>query len=304
MAFLSFCFAVKYFSEKNLVSAFIVFPISMLAYTILIMKDIKFLGWLSFFTMAGASFMIFAVTGEQVDGAFPSGPDERTFLLAFALILSFLLFNSIFWAKTKRGWKKAIALIFIVLSVLYSLLFGLSSPTYYQNFIYTRIFILILLILSIFLIKKGGKVQKILGILGIFLSIGALLLSALLFAGRTYPLEEKERGEVIAFLEPKAKEMFDYYNKEDYNNFCKYCGSQLKYLFVTNISPLIERRKASGPYTDFGEPKVKREMGRYYVEYPVKFQNAENLFYITFVLENISPDATIFGFEISDKQEQ
>ena len=184
------------------------------------------------------------------------------------------------------------------------LLFGLSTPTYYQNFIYTRIFILILLILSIFLIKKGKKVLRILGILGIFLSIGALLFSALLFAGRTYLLEEKEQAEVIAFLEPKAKEMFDYYNKEDYNNFCKYCGSGLKYLFVTNISPMMDRRMASGPYMYFGEPKVKREAGRYYVEYPIKFQNKENFLYITFVLENISPGATIFGFNISDKQEQ
>ena len=67
---------------------------------------------------------------------------------------------------------------------------------------------------------------------------------------------------------------------------------------------MIDRRMASGPYTDFGEPKVKRETGRYYVEYPIKFKNAENLFYITFLLENISPDATIFGLSISDKPEQ
>ena len=140
------------------------------------------------------------------------------------------------------------------------------------------------------------------GILGIFLSIAVLLLGALLFAGQTYTLEEKERAEIIAFIDPKAKEMFDYYNKEDYNNFCKYCGSELNYLVITN--PMIDKRKSFGPYMYFGEPKVKRETGRYYVEYPVKFKNVENLLYIKFALENISPDATIFGFNISDKQEQ
>jgi hypothetical protein len=301
-ACLSFCFAVFYFSEKNLPSAFIAFPATMLILSILIMKDIKFLSLLSFLTMFAASFLIFAVAAKQVNGIFLSSLDEKIFLLALALILSFLLANSIFWAKTKRGWRKATGLIVMVISVLGLLLFGLSSPNYYQNFIYTRIFILILFILSIFLIKQGKRSLKILGILGIFFSIGALLLSAALFAGRTYKLEEREQKAVIAFIDPRAKEMFGYYNEEDYNNFCKYCGPALKYLVVKN--PMMDKREAFGPYIYFGEPKIKREMGRYYVEYPVKFQNVKDLRYVTFVLESTSPDSTIYGFEVSDKQKQ
>jgi len=252
----------------------------------------------SFLTMFLVSLFILGIAGSKPDGIFSSVSDERTFMLLFSVIISFILVNSLFWAKTKQGLKKLVSLTCISLFVFISAAFGTGSPEYHQNFVYTRVYVSILLALSVFLIVKK---KKVLGILGIFLSVGILLLSAGMFAEKTYILRDEEQKEVVAFIDPMAKEMFGYYNEEDYDNFCKYCGLALKNMLAEN--PIKNTREAFGPYLYFGEPgKVIRKGGLYYVEYPVKFQKAENLMYLTFVMENISPDSGIYGFAFSDTE--
>ncbi len=64
-----------------------------------------------------------------------------------------------------------------------------------------------------------------------------------------------------------------------------------------------DKRETSGPYIYFDKPdKVIRKSGRYYVEYPVKFQNVKTLMYLTFVIESISSDPSIYGYSLSGKQ--
>lgn len=242
------------------------------------------------------TFFMFGISGSRANNAFSSVLDEKAFMLTLSLIIFFLLVNSIFWIQTKKGLLKIISIFFIILSILLLFVFGESLPNYYQNFVYTRVNILIILILGIYLIIKK---KKFLGILGIFLSIVALFSSTAMFAGKTYTLEDKEQQEVIAFVDPLAKEAFDYYNKEDYTNFFKNCRmSQEKAISI------MQYREALGPYVYFGEPnEVTRKTGSYQVEYPVKFQNKENMVYVTFIAGNISPGSSINDILFSSKQE-
>ncbi|MFH1354429.1 MAG: hypothetical protein ABIH36_04015 [bacterium] len=300
-AFIPTGFSLYYFSEKNLLPALVASAISMSIYTLLIIKNLRFLSSVSFFTMLLVSLLIVSVSGKQPGGIFPNISEEKSYMLALSLLIFFLLINSVFWAKTKHGFKKLISLLCTALYVLMLATAGSGPPSYYQNFVYTRINILILLFFSIFLIFKK---KKILGFLGILLSIGTLLLSASMFKEKVYTLDDQEQKKVVAFIEPIAKEMFDYYNKEDYDNFCKYCGFVLKNMLKAN--PINDKRELLGPYTYFDEVNIViRKGGRYYVEYPVKFQKAKNLSYLTFVMENISSsDPSLYGFAISDKPEQ
>lgn len=296
-ALIPFGLSILYFSEKNLLSALIASSISMGMYTFIIRKDVKFLSFTSFITMLLTAFLTLAAAAEYTNGVYSSIFDEKMFKVALPLLTSVILINSVFWVQ-KKGLKKLLSSVCIFLSVLLLLLYGTVSPEYYQNFVYTRICILILLIFSIYLIKKK---KKALGVLGIFLSISILLLSTAMFAQKTYILEENEKKEVIAYVDPMAKEMFSYYNKEDYVNFCKYCGLVLRNML--NKNPIDDNRIAYGPYVYFDEPsKVIRKAGRFYVEYPVKFQNVKNPMYVTFVTENISSDPIMYGFSFSDKE--
>lgn len=298
-AFIPVGFSIFYFSEKNLPLAIIASFVSMSIYTLLIIKDLRFLSSVSFFTVLLVTLLILGIAGKQTNGAFANVFDEKAFMLTQSLLTSFLLINSVFWAQ-KQGLKKFTSLVLISIYVLMLAAYGTGSPSYYHNFVYTRINISILLVFSIFLIIKK---KKLLGVLGIFLSIGILLLSTAMFAKKAYVLEEKEKKEVIAYVDPMAKEMFGYYNKQDYDNFCKYCGFVLKNML--NKNPIKKARDVYGSYVYFGEPSnIIRKGGRFYVEYPVKFQNVKALMYLTFVTENISSDPSIYGFAISDKQEQ
>jgi len=295
-AFIPAGFSIYYFSEKSPLAAIISLSISMLIYSLLVIKDLRILSSVSFLTMFLVSLFILGIAGSKPGGVFSGVYDERTFMLSFSVIISFLLVNSLFWAKTKHGLKKLMSLICISLFVFILAAFGTGSPEYHQNFVYTRIYVLILLALSVFLIVKK---KKILGILGILLSAGILLLSASMFAEKAYIPGDEEQKEVIAFIDPMAKEMFGYYNEEDYDNFCKYCGLTLKSMLAENS--IKNTREAFGPYLYFGEPsKVIRKGGLYYLEYPIKFQKTENLMYLIFVVENISPDSGIHGFALSD----
>ncbi|MFA6132174.1 MAG: hypothetical protein WC702_03925 [Patescibacteria group bacterium] len=296
---LAFCFAAMYFSQKDLLGAFIAFPIFMLLFTIIVMKDVKIFSVLSFVTMLLTAFMVFAVAAEQKNGIFLSAEAEKVFMIVFPIILSFVLVNGIFWGKTKQSWKRLVGFILSGFSVFFLLVFGMSSPNYSENFIYTRIFLIILFILSVYLIRTKKRNLKITGILGVVLSIIALILSALLFAGQTYTPVEKQEAEIIAFIDPKVKEMFAAYNNDDYDNFCKYCGADL--MAMNAVSPMIDKKADLGNLVSFGEPKISQVMDFYYVEYQVRFEKQASTFYLSFMLTDFSEGSTIYGFSVFDQ---
>jgi len=295
-------FSISYFSEKDLNAALLSLSISIIVYTFLVMKDLKFLSLFSFITMILMSLMILGIAGNQVDGNFSSAFDEKAFLLSFALILSFFMVNCVFWIKTKRDWKKPMSLFFVALVVLILFVFGTGSPNYHQNFVYTRIFISIFFIFSIFLIMERKKSLRIFGILGIFLSIGLLLMSAAMFAAKTYVIEGDEWDSVYAFINPKAEEMLGCYNQNDFDNFCNHCSLELKNNFEIDSSAIRNWRSVYGRYLNLEKPEIVRSIGFYYIEYPVRFQNVEDLFYLTFMLSDISPESTIYGFNLSNEK--
>lgn len=300
-SFLLLGFSVHWFVNNNPVLALIASVASMLIYTLLVIKNGKILSSLSFFTAILVAPLMIELSGNKVDGVFPGVFNEKLAMLTTSLLISFLLFNTIFWAKTKRGFKKIIGLIFLFLSLLILIsLGGVTPPNFYQNFVYTRINIAIFLAFSIFLIIRK---KKWLGFLGIFLSIGALLLSTVMFADKVYLLEEEKRTEVVAFADPVAKEMLGFYNQEDYNNFCRYCLPVLINMLEKN--PLKYNRELFGPYTHLGEAGlVFRRGGYYYLAYPIRFQNRANLMSLTLVIGEISSDPSVYGFAFSESQEK
>jgi len=156
-SFIPTSLSIYYFSEEKLLPTLITSLISISIYTFLIIKDLKFLSSLSFFTMPFISLLMLGIVENNPDGFFSSTFSEKAFLLMTPLILSLFLVSSIYWAKTKRGFKKLTSLAYISLSILILIIFGTNPPTYYQNFIYTQINTLILFIFSIFLMIKRKK---------------------------------------------------------------------------------------------------------------------------------------------------
>ncbi len=299
IAFILVIFSVYCFSMKYLSAALILSSVAMLIYTWLILKEIKILSSVSFFTVPLMSLLILGSSGSKTGGLFLDLTKERIFMVALAMILFFLIFNSFFWARTKKGFKRFISLIGLGLLIIIVAAFGISSPEYYQNFVYTRLYVLLLLIFGIFLIISK---KKILGILGLLLSISVLLLSAAMFAEKVYLPDNQEQKEIVAFIDPMIKEMFDYYNKEDYNAFSENCGLVLKNMLVEN--PLKNIREAFGPYIQFFQPsRAIRQGGFYRIEYPVKFEQVQELRYLLIVFESISPGSKIYDFNLSEKKE-
>ena len=94
LAFLPFGFSIFYFSEKNLLLGLLTFSITMAIYTILIIKDLRFISSLSFFT-AIPMLLIGGLASNQTDGTFSSVLDEKSFLLVLSIGLLFILINSI-----------------------------------------------------------------------------------------------------------------------------------------------------------------------------------------------------------------
>ena len=195
-------------------------------------------------------------------------------------------------------------MIFIIFATMLLLVFGFNLPTFYQNFVYTRIFILISFAFSVFLIMRKKIILRIIGILGIFVSIGCLLLTASFLASKVYTLGGEDKQEVIDFIDPKAKEMITDYNNGDLSKetFCKYCGFTLLNTLYEGEEKLPIIRESYGKGRLLDEPYVSRFSGRFFIEYPVKFENYENVQYLVFVLEGISSDNEVFGFYISTEQ--
>lgn len=298
-AFIPAAFSLYYITVKNLPAALISYAITLALYTLLVFKNLKLLSSVSYFSLLIVSLLINGITLDSSDnktgGIFSSILDEKISMLMLPLFLFFLLVNSVFWVRTKPGAKKLIALAILSISVLMSAI--ANPPSFYQNFIYTRINLAILLIFGIYLFATK---KKLLGSLVILLSIGSLLISASMFNEKVYHLDDQEQQTVIAYVDPMAKEMFGYYNKKDFDNFCKYCGFTLRELLKKD--PINKKRDISGPYINMDEPsQVIRKGGRFYVEYPTKFQNAINLTYLTFVTEGISAEPILYGFSISEQ---
>lgn len=290
--------AIVYLSENDFILGLIFFLFTMSIYTGIVIKNLKFLSLLSYITLFPVSMLLISAAIKQTNNVFVNTLDERYYMIVLPLLFLFILINSLYLANTKKGLLKTVSLIIITLSVLILTILPISPPVYYQNFVYTRVYILVLLVFSILLIIQR---KKILGILGVFLSIGILLLSAWTFAGITYTLESSDRDEVVSYVDPLIKEMFDYYNNEDYLNFHKYCGSRLRSMLEKN--PISELREKTGTYEYFGETgSVTRKAGSFYVEYPVKFQRINDLMYLTVVIENIDAEPSIDGLAFSDNE--
>ena len=298
-AYIPAAFSLYYITVKNLPAALISYAIALSLYTLLVIKNMKFLSSVSFFSLLLVSLLINGITldssANQTSGIFSSLLEEKISMLILPLFLFFTLLNSTYWARTKQGAKKLIALVLVSISVLMGSI--ANPPSFYQNFVYTRINLAIIFIFGIYLFATK---KKLLGSLTILLTISMLLLSASMFKEKVYNLNDQEKQAVIAYVDPIAKEMFGYYNQKDYGNFCKYCGFTLRELIKKD--PMSAKRDLSGPYTRFDEPsQVIRKGGRYYVEYPVKFQKVMNLTYLTFVTESISSEPILYGFAISEK---
>jgi hypothetical protein len=156
-AFIPLGFSLNYFSGKNLSLALITFFLALSVFTFLVFKELKFLSLVSFLTLFLGSLLTLGLVEDKTDGAFSSVFDEKTSMLTMYLAAFFVLVNAAFLVKTKRGLKKLIPLVFIALSMLMLFAYGGIPPDYYQNFIYTRVNILILFAFGIFLLIKKKK---------------------------------------------------------------------------------------------------------------------------------------------------
>ena len=269
----------------------------------MIFKNYKVLSPLSSITLILTSILILGLSSNSEVGNFETANSEKLFMISFALVLFFYIVMGIFWYMKDRVWKKVIAIIFIIIATFILFSYGLILPAFYQNFVYTRLFILIIFLFSVFLIIRGKIIFRIFGILGIFLSIGILLLSAFTLSTKVYTLEGDDKGEVVEFIDIKAKEMLSYYNEDIFTQdiFCKYCGPTLSNALYSDLYNLPNIKESYGDYKNIEEPYVYRAGGMFYIEYPVKFEKVEDTQYVIFVLEGISSENDIFGFAISDK---
>ena len=128
-----------------------------------------------------------------------------------------------------------------------------------------------------------------------------LFLSTVFFASTIYTITGEEESLILENTNKKAKEMLEYYNEENWNEFSKYFSDSLNEQFQDEIYTVSEWKDKYGKYTKVGNPEVKRVEGTYYVEYPVYFENDEEMEYY-FVLELFSIDSDIYGFYISTEK--
>ncbi len=293
-AFFPMGFAFYYASEKNLLLMFVASTISLLIYTLLIIKNLKFWSSLAFFTLI---LTVLSISGTGVEDLLNAN-DEKIFLTLIPLQLSFVIIGSIFWVRKESSiLKKLIALIPISISIALLVAFGTNPPDYYQNFIYGRITFLPLAAFSIFLLTRK---KWILGTLGLILVVGGLYSGATLFQRKAYTLGEAEEAMVLTATTPIAKEMLGYYNRKDFTNFCNRCSySLLERLEESSLEPY---RDYYGPYTSLGTPTTVIWQGGYhYVKYPIRFQKKEKQMYIIFQMGGIPASPSVEGFSFFEE---
>lgn len=301
LSFLIFLVGVYYFIENNILGYFISSFLTLSIYSFFIYKGYKILSPLSSVTFVVMSFIIFIMGCSAEGGVLGSSSNERAYLVSFALLLFFCLVVAILWYRTDTIWMKILASILVVFAIVFLFVFGFTLPTFYQNFVYTRIFIFIFFAFSVFLVMRKKIILRIVGILGIFVSIGCLLLSASFLTSKVYILEGQDKQEVIDFIDPKTKEMIADYNEGNLSKetFCKYCGFALLDTLYGEEEKLPIIRESYGKGELIDEPNVTRFSGSFYIEYPTKFEYYKDIHYVVFVLEGISSDSNIFGFYIS-----
>lgn len=298
-------FSINYLQEQNIVYALSCIFIALVSYTFLIIKS-KSLSGISYITIILFSLCVMiSFSVNTNNGQFLNAESERIFYLVFGPLALFMLILFAHLIKTQQNWKKKVSFILLIPTILGLLLLGTALPNFHNNFAYTRILIGAIFIFSIILIKKRKKRLFLAGgITGIIVSIMALLLSSTLFIAETYNIEKTEREAVLSFINPKVENMFQSYNQKDYNNFCNDCGEELKFMFAQDIQNFISLREQNGRYISYKDPRTTFTSGFYYVEYPIIFENIEDPIYFTFVLTDIKPEDTIYGFSFSIDQKQ
>jgi hypothetical protein len=301
--YLLFFVAVYFFTVQNILWFFIISAVGLGIYLFLIIKGYKVISPLSSITFIVMLYLILVASGTGVGGIEANPFNERTYLFGIAFASFFNLFVGSVWYSKPEKWKKVFAVIYIIITNIVLIAFSLLPVTFYSNFIYTRILILIYLLFNVFMIIKGKVAFRIFGIIGIFLSIGFLIFSASTLSTQTFTLVDQERQEVFDFVDPKAAEMIKYYNRGELSQdkFCKYCGFTLISILYSNPKNFVAIRQQYGAIISVEDPIIYRAMGHFYVVYPGKFENVKDKQYVIFSAESIKPDSKIFGFAISPK---
>jgi len=290
--------SANYSQEENLIYTLVFIFISLSSYVFLIIKDFKFLSGLSYISLILFFLCIMGNFNDGTSERFINAESEKIFYLMFGL--AGLYMTALYlYLLTTSGWRKKLSFIFLGLVILLLLIFGINSPSFYDNFIYTRILVGIVFLLSILLIFKKGKMWRLGGIIGIGVSLLGFLMGAIMFSAQIYEIGEAEKEKVLNFANPKVQEMFRYYNQRDFENFCIYCSDDLKFKFVKGLQEFASSRDSNGRYVSHEKPNITRSKGFYYVEYPVKFGNIADFSYFTIMLDGIDPEDMIYGFNIS-----
>ena len=303
--FLIYFIGMYFFTEGNILIFNILNFLQFSIYAFLISRRYKVLSPLSSITFLISSLLTTGtVLGGYTNGTFDTSAHEGISMISFSLVLAFYLVIGVIWYLNERVWKKILSIIFIAITDLFLLSYGFILPSFYQNFVYTRLFILIFFLFNVFMIVKGKVVFRILGIIGIFFSIGCLVFSAMSLYEKVYILENEDKEEVLEYIGPKSKEMIEAYNNEELSSevFCKYCGETLISSLYGGEEELTSTRTANGKCTILGEPYVYRTQGYFYIEYSVNFENSEGLYKIVFMAGDILEDSTISGFYISEAE--
>ena len=292
-------FSVTYLQEKNLAYTLVFIFISLSSYAFLIIKDFKFLSGLSYVSLILFFLCTMGNFGESTgNGEFINAESEKIFYLMFGFSALWVV-TLCMYLITTQGWRKKLSSIFLVLVALLLLILGTAAPNFYDSFIYTRVLVSIVFLLSILLIFKKKKLLRLGGLIGIGACLVSFLTGALLFSAQIYEIEKVEKEKVLNLVNPKVQEMFQYYNQRDFENFCVYCSEDLKFKFVEGLQNFTSSRDSNGRHVSHKEPNVTRSKGFYYVEYPVKFENIADPLYFTIMLSDIGPEDTIYGFNIS-----
>jgi len=299
--YLLFFVAVYFFTVQNMLLFFIVSAVGLGIYLFLIIKSYKVISPLSSVTFMVMLFFILAVSISGEGGIQANPLNERNYMLGIAFSSFFNLFIGLVWYCKPEKWKKVLAVIYLVVINILLISFSLIPVYFYSNFIYTRIFIILLFLFNVLMIIKGKVVFRIFGIIGIFLSIGCLIFSAMTLSTQVFTLVDQERQEVFDFIDLKAKEMIDYYNdgQLSQDKFCKYCGFTLTSMLYSNPENFIAIREQYGEIMSVEEPTIYRAVGQFYTVYPAKFEYVKDQQYVIFTTEGIKPDSSIFGFAIS-----
>jgi hypothetical protein len=292
--------SVYFFYEAKMSMAMYMYIAITVISSFLVFSNIKTLSDISFFLMLPISFLILASSAIPSEGILADVTGEKYIMIILALSIVFFLINCTHWIISKDGWRKIVSIIFVILSLLIATLFGLMPTDYYQNFIYTRLFVLILFVFCLFISIKTKKFMKFLGILGIFASIGILFFSAMLFSIKVYTVEGEDKEKIIENIDSKAREMLGYYNDKDVDNFCKYCAPDLVAEFQKDTTVITNMKDSYGGYTEIGEVDIKSIGTTFYVQYPILLENSDTQYY--FILTLMDTDSAIYGFAINTEK--